>query len=147
QVFDRLIETDATIRVKPSLAVSWTNIDPLTWQIKLRDGVKFHDGNALTADDVIFSLNRAKDIPNSPAPFSGNVASIASMKAIDPLTIEFKTKAPTPDFIEQVGFVYIVEKAVAEKASIEDFNSGKAAIGTGPYKFKEWVPGDHLSLT
>src|SRR5262245_934504 len=67
-VFDRLVQTDATINMEPALAVSWTNIDPTTWQVKLRDGVKFHDGNPLTADDVIFSLNRAKNVPNSPAP-------------------------------------------------------------------------------
>ncbi|MCJ9753055.1 ABC transporter substrate-binding protein [Neorhizobium sp. BETTINA12A] len=147
QVFDRLVQTDPAINVEPALAVSWTNTDPLTWQIKLRDGVKFHDGNPLTSEDVIFSLTRAKDIPNSPAPFSGNVGAIDSMKAIDNLTVEFKTKKPTPDFIEQVGFVYIVEKKVAEGASIEDFNSGKAAIGTGAYKFKSWTPGDNLALT
>ena len=146
-VFDRLVQTDAAINMEPALAVSWTNIDPLTWHVKLREGVKFHDGNPLTAEDVIFSLTRAKDIPNSPAPFSGNVASIDSMKALDDLTIEFKTKKPTPDFMEQIGFVYIVEKKVAEGASIEDFNSGKAAIGTGAYKFKSWTPGDNLALT
>jgi peptide/nickel transport system substrate-binding protein len=147
QVFDRLVQTDATINVEPALAVSWTNVDPLTWHVKLREGVKFHDGSPLSAEDVIFSLNRAKDIPNSPAPFSGNVASIESMKAIDDLTVEFKTTKPTPDFIEQIGFVYIVEKTAAEGASIEDFNSGKAAIGTGAYKFKSWSPGDNLVLT
>lgn len=147
QIFDRLVQTDAAINVEPALAVSWTNIDPLTWHVKLREGVKFHDGNPLTAEDVIFSLTRAKDIPNSPAPFSGNVASIESMKALDNQTIEFKTKKPTPDFMEQIGFVYIVEKKVAEGASIEDFNSGKAAIGTGAYRFKSWTPGDNLVLT
>ncbi|WP_117194444.1 ABC transporter substrate-binding protein [Rhizobium terrae] len=145
-VFDRLVQTDAAINMEPALAVSWANTDPLTWQVKLRNGVKFHDGNPLTAEDVIFSLTRAKDIPNSPAPFSGNVAAIDSMKVIDNLTIEFKTKKPTPDFMEQIGFVYIVEKKVAEGAKIEDFNSGKAAIGTGAYKFKSWTPGDNLQL-
>ncbi|TDX85199.1 peptide/nickel transport system substrate-binding protein [Neorhizobium sp. R1-B] len=147
QVFDRLVQTDPTINIEPALAVSWTNIDPLTWHVKLREGVKFHDGNPLTAEDVIFSLTRARNIPNSPAPFSGNVGAIDNMKALDDLTIEFKTKKPTPDFIEQIGFVYIVEKKVAEGASIEDFNSGKAAIGTGAYKFKSWTPGDNLVLT
>ncbi|UJW73810.1 ABC transporter substrate-binding protein [Rhizobium sp. SL42] len=147
QIFDRLLETDTTIGIHPALAVSWENTDPLTWQVKLREGVKFHDGSPLTAEDVIFSLTRAKDIPNSPAPFSGNVAAIDSMKAIDDLTVEFKTKKPAPDFIEQVGFVYIVSKKVAETATIEDFNSGKAAIGTGAYKFKSWTPGDNLTLT
>ena len=68
----------------------------------------------MTTEDVIYSLERAKDIPNSPAPFTGNVGAIASMKAVDPLTIEFKTKSPTPEFIEQVGLVYIVQKKLAE---------------------------------
>lgn len=147
QVFDRLVQTDAQIHIEPALAVSWTNIDPLTWHVKLREGVTFHDGAPLTAEDVIFSLTRAKDIPNSPAPFSGNVAAIDSMKALDNLTVEFKTKKPAPDFIEQIGFVYIVQKKAAETATIEDFNSGKAAIGTGAYKFKSWTPGDNLTLT
>ncbi len=146
-IFDRLVNTDPAINMEPALAVSWTNIDPLTWQVKLREGVKFHDGNPLTAEDVIFSLTRAKDVPNSPAPFSGNVASIDSMKAVDNLTVEFKTKKPTPDFMEQIGFVYILEKKVAQGATIEDYNSGKAAIGTGAYKFKSWSPGDNLTLT
>ena len=146
QIFDRLVDTDPYTQLEPALALSWSNTDPLTWQIKLRPGVKFHDGNPLTADDVIYSLTRARNVPNSPAPFSGNVASIDSMKAIDLLTIEFKTKAPTPDFIEQIGFVYVVEKKVAENASNEDFNSGKAVIGTGAYKFKSWTPGDNLVL-
>jgi peptide/nickel transport system substrate-binding protein len=147
QMFDRLVDTDATIQMRPALAASWENVDPLTWRVKLRAGVKFHDGKPLTSDDVIFSLTRAKDVPNSPAPFSGNVAAIAGMTAVDPLTVEFKTKLPTPDFIEQIGFVYIVQKAAAEKATLEDFNSGKAAIGTGAYKFVEWVPGDRLVMT
>lgn len=147
QIFDRLVQTDPAINIEPALAVSWEHVGEQTWHVKLRDGVKFHDGSPLTAQDVIFSLNRARDIPNSPAPFSGNVASIDSMKALDDLTIEFKTTKPTPDFIEQIGFVYIVQKKAAEGASIEDFNSGKAAIGTGAYKFKSWTPGDNLVLT
>jgi peptide/nickel transport system substrate-binding protein len=97
QIFDRLITPDPNLQVTPALAESWQNVDPTTWRIKLRSGVTFQDGAPLTAEDVIYSLNRAKDIPNSPAPFTGNVGAIASMTAIDPQTIEFKTKGPTPD--------------------------------------------------
>jgi peptide/nickel transport system substrate-binding protein len=147
QIFDRLVTPDATLGIHPGLAESWKSTDPNTWVVKLRAGVKFHDGKPLTADDVIFSLDRAKNVPNSPAPFSGNVAAIASMKAVDPLTIEFKTKTPAPDFIEQIGFVYILEKAAAEGKSLDDYKKGTAAIGTGPYKYQEWVPGDRVVLT
>jgi peptide/nickel transport system substrate-binding protein len=146
QIFDRLIQPDPNLQVTPSLAESWQNVDPTTWRIKLRPSITFHDGSPLTAEDVIYSLNRAKDIPNSPAPFTGNVGAIASMTALDPRTIEFKTKGPTPDFIEQIGLVYIVQKKLAEGKSIEAFNNGSATIGTGPYKLKEWVPSDHVTL-
>ncbi len=146
QVFDRLVDSDLHMQIKPGLAISWSQVAPLIWQIKLRKGVKFHDGANLTAEDVIFSLNRAKNVPNSPAPFSGNVAAIDSISASDPLTLLVHTKQPTPDLMEQIGFVYILEKKVAENASVEDYNSGKAAIGTGAYRFREWVPSDHLSL-
>ena len=146
QIFDRLVEPDPNLQITPALAESWTNVDPTTWRIKLRAGVTFQDGTPLTPDDVIFSLNRVKDIPNSPAPFTGNVGAIASMTAVDPLTIEFKTKGPTPDFIEQVGLVYIVQKKLAEGKTIDAFNDRSAAVGTGAYKVKEWVPGDHITL-
>ncbi|MGO4572457.1 ABC transporter substrate-binding protein [Microvirga sp. 2TAF3] len=146
QIFDRLIEPDPNLQIKPSLAESWTNVDPTTWRIKLRSGVKFQDGAPLTPEDVIYSLTRVKDIPNSPAPFTGNVGAIASMSVVDPQTIEFKTKDPTPDFIEQVGLVYIVQKKLSEGKSIEAFNDRSATVGTGPYKVTEWVPGDHISL-
>jgi peptide/nickel transport system substrate-binding protein len=147
QIFDRLLETDANLKARPGLAETWQNVDPLTWRVRLRPNVSFHDGGKLGAEDVIFSLERAGNVPASPAPFSGNVAAIASMKAIDGLTIEFKTKAPTPDFMDQIGFVYILRKAVAEGAPITAYNSGKAAIGTGPYKFRQWTPGDNLTLS
>ena len=146
QVFNRLVEPDENLQIQPGLAVSWTNLDELTWEVKLREGVTFHDGSPFTAEDVVFSLERADEIPNSPAPFTANVAPIASMEIVDPLTIRFTTTKPTPQFMELAGMVYIVSKAAAEGASIEAFNSGEAAIGTGPYKFVSWTPGDHYTL-
>ena len=146
QVFNRFVEPDENLQIQPGLAVSWTNLDELTWEVKLREGVTFHDGSPFTAEDVVFSLERADEIPNSPAPFTANVAPIASMEIVDPLTIRFTTTKPTPQFMELAGMVYIVSKAAAEGASIEAFNSGEAAIGTGPYKFVSWTPGDHYTL-
>lgn len=146
-VFNRLVEPDENLVIQPALAVSWENIDELTWEVKLREGVTFHDGSPFTADDVVFSLERAGQIPNSPAPFTANVAPIAGIEVIDPLTIRFTTATPTPQFMELAGMVYVVSKAAAENATIDEFNSGAAAIGTGPYKFVEWVPGDHVSFT
>lgn len=146
-VFNRLVEPDANLTIQPALAVSWENTDPLTWEVKLREGVTFHDGSPFTAEDVVFSLERAANIADSPAPFTANVAPIAGMEIVDPLTIRFTTTKPTPQFMELAGLVYIVSKVAAETATIDDFNSGAAAIGTGPYKFVEWVPGDHVSFS
>jgi peptide/nickel transport system substrate-binding protein len=145
-IFERLVQPDENLQLQPALAVSWENTDPLTWVVKLRAGVRFHDASPLTAEDVVFSLERAGRIPDSPAPFTANVAPIASMEILDPLTIKFTTKKPAPQFMEAVGMVFIVSKAAAVGKGVDDFNSGKAAVGTGPYKFVAWTPGDRLVL-
>ena len=88
-IFDRLALTDANVRMRPGLAESWTNIDPMTWEVKLRQGVTFHDGSPFTAEDVVFSLTRAPDVPNSTASFAQSVADIDSMTIVDDHTIRF----------------------------------------------------------
>ncbi len=145
-IFDRLVAQDENLQIRPALAESWRNTDPLTWQVRLRAGVRFSDGSPLTAEDVVYSLNRARNIPKSPAPFTGMVGSIASMRVVDARTIEFKTKTPQPQFMELAGLVYIVSAKASEGKGVEDFNKGGAAIGTGPYRFKQWVPGDRVVL-
>lgn len=145
-VFERLTFTDENIRTTPALALSWKNIDPRTWEVKLRPNVKFHDGSPFTAEDVVFSVERAPNVPNSPASFADSVKNVDRMQIMDPLTVRFFSKEPDPLFIENVGTVFIVSKKAAEKATNADFNSGKAAIGTGPFKFVSWKPGDRLDL-
>lgn len=108
QIFDRLILPDPNLQVTPALATAWTNTGPSTWQIKLRGDARFHDGAMMTAEDVVYSLERSKNIPNSPAPFTGNMAEVADMTIIDDTTIDVTTKYPTPDLIEQIGLIYIV---------------------------------------
>ena len=114
KVFGGTVKNDANLQTKPGLAVSWKAVNPTTWEVKLRDGVKFHDGSPLIADDVLYSLKRAGEIKNSPAPFSGAVGGIASMKAVDAHTLRFETKTPNPEFIEQIGRVYIVSRKATE---------------------------------
>lgn len=145
-IFEGLMTRDATGAYQQGLAESFKNIDPTTWEAKLRTGVKFHDGSPLTAEDVVFSLERAPNVPNSPASFAGFVRDIASMTIVDSHTIRFTTKKPSPTFNNSAGSVFIVSKKATEGASNADFNSGKAAIGTGPYKFVSWTPGDRLEL-
>jgi len=145
-MFGRLVSRDQNSRKIPDLAVSWKALDDVTWEFKLRKGVKFHDGSEFTAEDVVFSINRIPKVPNNPASYHSNTRSIVSMEIVDPYTVILKTDKPNPVLPVQVHNAAIISKKAAEGASTADFNSGKAAIGTGPFKFVEFVPGDHLTL-
>ncbi|MEK6346777.1 MAG: ABC transporter substrate-binding protein [Burkholderia sp.] len=145
-MFERLISQDENLQVRPGLAQSWRNLDPTTWEFRLRPGVRFSDGSPLTADDVAWSLARARHVPNSPAPFSGAVAEIARVDVIDPLTLRIVTKTPAPAFVEQVGLVYIVSRHAADGHASGDYRQPAVAVGTGPYRLVRWIPGDRLVL-
>jgi peptide/nickel transport system substrate-binding protein len=144
-VFDPLILQDEKQRLRPGLALSWKTIDETTWEFKLRPGVKFHDGSDFTAEDVIATIKRAPAVPNSPSSFRLYVAGIKEAIAVDPLTVRFVTGTPYPLLPNDLSAVLIVSKAALE-ATTADFNSGKAAIGTGPFKFREYVSGDHITF-
>ena len=96
QIFDRLVSPDVNLAINPGLAESWAMVNPTTWRVKLRADATFHDGKPVTADDVAFSLDRAKTVPNSPAPFSNNVSGVSATRAVDATTLEVTTDAPTP---------------------------------------------------
>ena len=130
----------------PGIATSWKAIDEKTWEFKLRKGVKFHDGSELTAEDVAFSINRVPTVPNSPGPFSAYTKAITGIEIVDPYTIRFKTAAPHPLMPNDLSTIYIVSKKIATGATTEDFNSGKAAIGSGRYKFVRYANGDRVEL-
>ncbi len=141
-VFDRLTDQDETQKVGPGLATSWQAVDDLTWEVKLRAGVTFHDGTPFTAEDVKFTVERAPNVPNSPSSFRIYVGPIAAVEIVDPLTVRLKTKAPTPLLPIYISTFGIISKKAAEGATTADFNSGKATIGTGPFRFVEWIPGN-----
>ncbi|PRA52423.1 ABC transporter substrate-binding protein [Ochrobactrum sp. MYb68] len=145
-MFETLLYTDPNLQMVPHLASEWKNIDPLTWEVALRNDVKFHDGSRFTADDAIYSLERTNKVPNSPAPFSDMVSSIDKLEKIDDFKFKVVTKYPNPALMEQIGRVFMVSKNATENSKLEDFNSGKAAIGTGPYRFVEWKPAELLRL-
>ena len=145
-VFDALVHVDPDARLVPGLALSWRAIDPTTWEFKLRRGVKFHDGSDFSAEDVLFSLERPATLAASPGPFTGFVKPITAKKIVDPWTIQFKTAAPYAMLPYDLNSIFIVSKKAAAGASTEDFNSGKAAIGTGPYKLLRFARGDRIEL-
>ncbi len=140
--FDHLVAKDEMMVVKPQLAVSWKAIDDLTWEFKLRKGVKFHDGTPFTADDVLFSFDRATNI-ETPTSFKQYLADKKGEK-VDDHTILVKTSKPNPLMETDLAAFAIVSKKHGTGASTADFNSGKATIGTGPFKFVEWKREDQL---
>jgi peptide/nickel transport system substrate-binding protein len=145
-VYEPLIQRDANMKLKPGLAASWRAIDDLTWEFKLRRDVKFHDGTPFTAEDVVATYKRVPNVPNSPSSYATFTKPIVETKIVDPYTIIFKTAQPHVLLPSDLAAVYIVPKAIAERALTEDFNSGKAAIGTGPYRLAEFVHNSRIVL-
>ena len=161
-IFESLVETTADFSFRPGLAESWRALDETTWEFKLRKNVRFHDGSAFDANDVQFTLCRIPKVANSPSPFTIYTKAIKEIDAPDPYTLIIKTKAPYPllpnelsvigvisDRLiggEKVKFVETGCKITAALPATADFNSGKAAIGTGPYKFSEFVKGDYIQF-
>ncbi len=143
-IFEPLIKRDENQKLIPGLAVSWKALDDLTWEFKLRKEVRFHDGSAFTADDVVFSLKRVPEVQNSPSSFATFTKPIIDVKVVDLHTIIFKTATPHVLLPSDLASVMIVSKQSGEKATTADYNSGKSAIGTGPYKFAEYVPNQRV---
>ena len=142
-VFDNLIRTDATQQLLPGLAESWRPVDNTTWELKLRKGVKFHDGSTFTAEDVIATFKRAPEVPNSPASFAQFTRPVTSITAPDPYTVIMKTAAPHPLLPRDLTSLQIISRQQVA-ARTDDFNSGKAMNGTGPYKLVEYKPGERV---
>lgn len=145
-MFETLVAMDARGRLTPALAENWRTVDDLTWEFRLRKGVKFHDGTDFTAADVAFSLDRVPKVPNSPSPFTTYTKQITEVIVVDSHTIRLKTATPYPLMANDLSTVMIVSSRAAKGASTEDFNSGKAAIGTGPLRFVRWQRGDRVEL-
>jgi peptide/nickel transport system substrate-binding protein len=137
---------DENARLVPGLAESWRAIDATTWEFRLRRGVRFHDGAELTAEDVLFSLDRPATIVGSPGPFTTFTKSIVAKEAPDRHTVRLRTREPYAMLPYDVQNVFIVSKRAAAGATGEDFNSGKAMVGTGPFRFVSFRRGDRVEL-
>ena len=144
-VFESLVAQDEQLNLKPGLAVSWTAIDDNTWEFKLRDGVKFHDGSDFTAEDVKFSLERIP-VVTGPMPMTLYTKRAKSAQVVDRLTVRFTTDGPAPTLPNDFARLMIVSHSIGMEARNEQFNSGKAAIGTGPFKYVSWEPRGDLVL-
>jgi peptide/nickel transport system substrate-binding protein len=145
-VFDRFLHFDPNFQVIPGLAVSWAPVDDTTWEFKLRQGVTFHDGTPFTADDVVFTFGRIPLVLNSPSSFNFAVKPIDRIEVVDPQTIRLHTVTPSPLLAYNLAAVRIVSRKHGQDAGTGDYNSLKAAIGTGPYRVTEFAAGERVRL-
>ncbi len=140
-MFDSLVGRDADNRIVPQLAESWRLVDDTTWQLKLRRGVVFHDGEPFNAEAVRFTFQRVLD-PEQKSPNRANMAEIARVDVIDDYTVNLVTRQPYAPLINRLlDFPMVPPKYTAEKG-----NQGMALkpVGTGPYRFVELVKDDRL---
>lgn len=149
-IFEKLVNLDTSSQPEPGLAVSWQAIDDETWEFKLREGVTWHDGTPFTADDVIYTFDRLRGgisgAPASPA-FQLDKGS-KTWEMVDDHTLLVRTEGPYPNVPEDLAMLPIMARHAAEGREFSvDFNSGLAAIGTGPFMFEEFSPGNRISVT
>lgn len=145
-VFETLTTVDADARLIPALAESWRAVGPTTWEFRLREGVRFHDGSELTAEDVLFSLDRPATIKNTPGGFTTFTKPIVAKEAVDRYTVRLHTAAPYAMVPYDLVSIFIVSKRAAENALSRDFDDGRAMIGTGPYRFVRFNRGESIEL-
>jgi peptide/nickel transport system substrate-binding protein len=139
-IYEPLIQRDRKLKLEPALALEWANTAPTIWRFKLRQGVKFHDGTPFTAEDVVFSYERAKTSQVAPI-----VGTFKEVRKIDDYTIEVETTKPDPIVPEEITDWFMMSKAwsvanhaekMAEPAKNEDNFAVRNANGTGPFMLK-----------
>jgi peptide/nickel transport system substrate-binding protein len=144
-IYERLVDRDAAGHMIGGLAVSWRRLDDLTWEFKLRTAT-FHDGTPFTAEDVAYTLARVPRVKNSPASFTLYSRAVTSTEIIDPHTILLHTATPYPLLPSDLSQIFIIPHTLGPDPTTEDFNSGKNAIGTGPFRFVSYRPGDRIEM-
>jgi len=149
-LFDGLVTRDTTNGVHLELAESAELIDPQTWEFTLRQGVKFHDGSEMTADDVVFTFNRIiqENMIEYPEPHTsprkGLIAPLASVEKVDDYTVRFHLSAPWPPAMQLFVHQQIVPQAYLEAVGTQGFV--EKPVGAGPFKFVEGQLDDQIVM-
>ncbi len=144
-LFDSLTAHDAAQKAVPRLARSWKPLGTEGWEFSLRDDARFQDGTPVTAADVVASVARIRAIRNSPGPLTTVIRPVREVSAKDERTVVFTTSVPTPMMPDLLTAVFIVPARLAE-ATQDDFATGRAQLGSGPFKFVSYARGDRLVL-
>ncbi|MBI3708366.1 MAG: ABC transporter substrate-binding protein [Proteobacteria bacterium] len=139
QIYDCLVTRDKELKPVPALATRWERVEPTRWRFHLRAGVRFHNGAAFSADDVVFSIKRAM-APTSN--YTIYIDSVADVARVDDLTVDIVTRQPDAVLVDKLTRIYIMNKAWAEAnkseapqnfAAKEETTASRQAVGTGPF--------------
>jgi peptide/nickel transport system substrate-binding protein len=144
-VYESLTAQDQYLQAIPGVAESWRVINDTTWEFKLRDGVTFHDGSPLTVADVAFSARRAQAATGIRT-YASTLRAIASVDEVDARTLRITTDGPAPYLPNALTSLMIVNARLSEGATEADFNGGRAAVGTGPYRWVRFTPGSDVTI-
>lgn len=145
QIYEGLVTYDLDGNIVPLLAESYEQVDDVTWTFKLREDVYFHNGEHMTSADVLYTFKRAMTFPQAANMLSNLDAE--SFAAPDEYTFTLKTKQPYAFTLNNLCELYLTivnEKAIKDAGSDEAF--GRNPVGTGPYKFVNWVAADSITL-
>ncbi|MEH6751393.1 MAG: ABC transporter substrate-binding protein [Paracoccaceae bacterium] len=139
-LYDPLVARSAELEFGPGLAESWETVNDTTWRFKLREGVTFHNGNAFTASDVVFTVEKARASIRPDL-----VANIASVTAVDDLTVEITTPKPYAVLPNDLAELLILDEEYTTATGDEQMDL--KPMGTGPYKLEEWIKEERLVLS
>lgn len=153
-VYESLVYYNSrNFKIEPVLATSWTQVSPTQLRVVLRQNVKFHDGSAFTADDAVYSLERAMMKTSNFTPYTAGIDRIVKVNAN---TIDIMTKRPNPVLLNQLTELRMMSKAWAEKNNsvepkdirnvTQETFANRNAMGTGPFMLKQWVPDQRMHM-
>ncbi|WP_119271643.1 ABC transporter substrate-binding protein [Taklimakanibacter deserti] len=140
-IFSKLIDMDASGKFVPDLATSWEQVDAKTWKFNLVPNATFHNGEKFTSADVKYTFERILD-PKTASAYAGLYAQISSVDAADPAVAVFHLKSSFGPFLTNLA----TNGQIVNKKAIESGDAARTPVGTGPFKFVEWVQGDHITL-
>jgi peptide/nickel transport system substrate-binding protein len=144
-VYESLTSQDEFLRPIPGVAESWRVIDDTTWEFTLREGVTFHDGTPLTVGDIAFSMRRAQEAQGLRT-YASTLRAIAAVEEVDARRLRILTHGPAPQLPSVLAVMMIVSASAANGATEQDFNGGRAAIGTGPYRWVRYTPASDVTI-
>ncbi|MCE7791335.1 peptide-binding protein [Salipaludibacillus sp. CUR1] len=148
-VFNQLVRIDEEIEIQPELAVDWEESeDGLTYTFEIHEGVTFHDGEPLTADDVAFTFNIFID-EDYTGPRGGYFRALEEVEALDETTVEFRLSEPDARFLGNLGFGIMPEHILGDvpATELEEHDFTRDPVGSGPFEFDTWEDGQYVQLT